>query len=127
MLKILTDVELVCTDESSCAGSIFCHKIVLAAFSPYFSAMFSSNFIENQTNKVFMPNTELASLEQIINYAYSGSINMNISNIQCIFSLASLLQVTELLNACTDYMHSNLDASNAIGVYHFVSCCPVTS
>ena len=69
-----------------------------------------------------MPNTELASLEQIINYAYSGSINMNISNIQCIFSLASLLQVTELLNACTDYMHSNLDASNAIGVYQFAKC-----
>lgn len=96
-----------------------CHKIVLSAFSPYFKAMFSSNLIETKTNKVNMSNTDYSTLNDVINYAYCGSIYLNVNNVQNIFSLASLLQVKDLTNACSDFMVSNLDIYNSIDVYSF--------
>jgi hypothetical protein len=99
-----TDVVLICADKKDDVThkegveldytnvSIPCHKIVLSAFSPYFQAMFSSNLIENQTNRVFMPNVDFKTLHEMINYAYSGRITLNINNVQSLFQLASLFQ-----------------------------------
>lgn len=92
---------------------------MLSAFSSYFLAMFSSDLIENKTNKVLMPNTDYSTLNEIVNYAYSGSIELNINNVQNIFSLASLLDLKELIKACADYMQSQLDINNSIEVYCF--------
>ena len=73
--------------------SIPCHKLVLSAFSPYFQAMFSSNLLETKTNRVFLPNVDLKTLNDVVNYAYCGSIYLNVNNVQAIFQLSSLFQV----------------------------------
>ncbi len=119
-----TDVVLVCQDEtsnreanSSKCTTIPCHKVVLSAFSPYFKAMFSSNLIETKTNKVNMSQTDYSTLNDVVNYAYCGSIHLNVNNVQSLFSLASLLQVSDLLDACSDFMVANLDVYNSIDVY----------
>lgn len=107
--KKFTDVVLICApkpptstkeeeekyadNETNC---IACHKLVLSAFSPYFQAMFSSNLLEAQTNRVYMPNIEHKTLYDVVNYAYSGSISLNVNNVQSVFQLASLFQVKGL-------------------------------
>ena len=96
-----------------------CHKLVLSAFSSYFLGMFSSNLVENTTNKVILPNTDYSTLTEIINYAYSGTINLNITNVQNIFVVASLFCLKELVQACSDYMLSQLDINNSIDVFCF--------
>ncbi len=111
-----TDVKINCNNEE-----ILCHKIVLAAFSKYFYAMFTSNLLETQTNTVNMDNVDINALRDLINYAYCGSIELNIQNVQNILSLASLLQVFELIDACADYMETQLEPNNCINVYYFAS------
>lgn len=81
--------------------------------------MFSSNLAESRTNKIRMPNTDYKTLNEIINYAYSGSIDLNVNNVQNIFSLASLLQIKDIISACCDYMESQMDFQNSIDVYNF--------
>lgn len=81
--------------------------------------MFSSNLIETKTNRVYMPNTDHKTLVEIINYAYCGSIYLNVSNVQNIFSLASLFQVKDILKACSDFMESELDLLNCVEIYQF--------
>ena len=66
-----------------------------------------------------MPNTDYKTLNEIINYAYSGSIDLNVNNVQNIFSLASLLQIKDIVSACCDYMESQMDFQNSIDVYNF--------
>ncbi len=100
---------------------ILCHKIVLAAFSPYFCAMFTSNLLETQTNTVQMHNVDMKILRDLVNYAYCGSVELNTQNVQSVLSLASLLQVNEILEACADYMETQLDVNNCISVYYFAS------
>lgn len=63
------DIELTFENSNS---TISCHKLVLASFSPYFEAMFSSNLLETKTNKVTMKNTDYVTLKEIIDYAYTG-------------------------------------------------------
>lgn len=122
-LRKFTDVNLICGPKQDSPNSshlsIPCHKLVLSAFSSYFLAMFSSNLTENKTNQVYMPNTDFATLNSIINYAYTGSIDLNVNNVQNIFSLGSLLCLKEIVEACSAYMLSQLDVNNALEVYCF--------
>jgi hypothetical protein len=122
----LCDVTLICGDKSELASireeasvSIQCHKVVLASFSNYFKAMFSSNLIETQTNRVYLPNVEINALNAVITYAYSGSISFNTSNVQSIFLIASLLDLKQIIDAASDYMESQLDTNNALEIYVF--------
>jgi hypothetical protein len=118
------DVTLICgesvndkEDELTAANSISCHKIVLASFSPYFQAMFSSNLIETKTNRVHLPNFDLDALREVIAYAYSGSISFNVHNVQNILAIAFMFNLKQVVNAASDFMESKLDASNAVEAY----------
>ncbi len=119
-----TDIKIICNpinDEGSIDNNneILCHKIVLASFSTYFYAMFTSNLLETQTNQVNMKSFDKKTLNEVINYAYSGCIYLNTNNVQNILSIASLLQIAELQDACEDYMESQLDTQNCLYVYYF--------
>lgn len=94
---------------------------MLSAFSNYFYAMFTSNLIESQTNQVTMNDIECSPdvLRDLINYAYCGSININVNNVQSLLQLASLLQINEIVAACSDYMETQLDYTNCINIYYF--------
>lgn len=106
----------------SCASdkeSIHCHKLVLAGLSPYFRAMFTSNFVETHSNHIIIPAADLATLKLVIDYAYSGSLLLTLKNVQAVFSLASLLQLEDILTACSHFMFTHLDLNNALNVLHF--------
>jgi hypothetical protein len=82
--------------------------------------MFTSNLIETQTNQVVMNDIESPqTLRDLINYAYCGSINININNVQNLLTLSSLLEITEVVEACSDYMETQLDHLNCINLYYF--------
>ncbi|KAG1650863.1 Kelch-like protein 2 [Nymphon striatum] len=68
-----------------------CHKIVLAAFSPYFKAMFGGD------------------LAEIINK----------SNVQALLSAANLLEVLSVRDACCDFLEKHMDVINCVGIHCF--------
>ena len=82
--------------------------------------MFTSNLIEAQTNQVVMNEVESPQLlRDLINYAYCGSININVNNVQNLLTLSSLLQITEVVDACSEYMETQLDHLNCINLFYF--------
>ena len=66
-----------------------------------------------------MQNTDFKTLKEIIDYAYTGSLLLNTSNAQSILSLASLLQLKDVITACSDFIESQLDLENALDIYRF--------
>lgn len=100
---------------------IKCHKVVLVSFSAYFRAMFSCDLLENKTNIVQMPHTTHESLLHLINYAYSGSIGLTMHNVDSILSLASLLQVNELVEACSEFLQARIDLTNCLSIFYLSS------
>ncbi|XP_029348056.1 kelch-like protein 2 [Acyrthosiphon pisum] len=73
------DVKLK-TDDNKI---IIAHKVVLASASPYFYAMFTK-FSEKNTELVVMREIDSTALQMLVNFIYSGAIEVTKENDQVI-------------------------------------------
>ncbi|CAG5136395.1 unnamed protein product [Candidula unifasciata] len=98
-----------------------CHRAVLAAASPYFRAMFTSNLHESRQQEVWLRETDPDAVSLIIGYAYSGRLEITSANAQSLLTTASLLQMSTVQKACAKFMETQLDEANCIGIQNFAS------
>lgn len=110
----LTDVVLVAEGIS-----FPCHRVVLAAFSPYFRVMFTCGLRECNNREIFLRDTPADSLALLLNYMYCSDLPLTNTNVQGISIAAFLLQMDDVFNRCQQHMTENMDASNCLGVYYF--------
>lgn len=96
-----------------------CHRNVLACTSPYFKAMFTADLTESKQTEVKLHEVEPDSVQLIIDYAYTGRIEITKINAQNLLAASSLFQITPILKACAKFMETQLDASNCIGIHYF--------
>lgn len=110
----LTDVVLVAEGIS-----FPCHRVVLAAFSPYFRVMFTCGLRECSSREIFLRDTPADSLALLLNYMYCSDLPLTNANVQGISIAAFLLQMDDVFARCQQHMTENMDASNCLGVYYF--------
>lgn len=110
----LTDVVLVAEGIS-----FPCHRVVLAAFSPYFRVMFTCGLRECSNREIFLRDTPADSLALLLNYMYRSDLPLTNANVQGISIAAFLLQMDDVFTRCQQHMTENMDASNCLGVYYF--------
>ena len=67
-----TDMVIKCGSET-----IPCHKAVLAARSPVFSAMFQHNMTESRTHEVDIPDLAPVTVNLMLEYIYGGTFRHN--------------------------------------------------
>ncbi|KAK2844273.1 hypothetical protein Q5P01_010932 [Channa striata] len=109
--KILTDV-LLCSDKSE----IPCHRNVLVSSSPYFRAMFCNNFVETQQMKISLKGITSAILCSIIDYVYTGLINISMEIVLPLMQAASMLQYGRLFEACSSFLQEQLNPDNCLSM-----------
>ncbi|XP_043247543.1 kelch-like protein diablo isoform X2 [Amphibalanus amphitrite] len=95
------------------------HKCVLAAFSPYFKAMFTSQLKECHDREVTLKDIEPIMLETLLQFAYTGSVSITQGNVQNLMAASNLLQVLSVRDACSLFMEKHMDASNCLGIHCF--------
>ena len=110
----LIDVKICVQDKE-----FPCHRNVLAATSPYFRAMFTIDLNESKQEKIRILEVDANSVQQVIEYAYTGRIEITKSNAQNLLGVASLFQIIPIHNACAKFMETQLDVSNCIGIHCF--------
>lgn len=110
----LTDVVLVAEGIS-----FPCHRVVLAAFSPYFRVMFTCGLRECNDREIILHDTSAESLDLLLNYMYCSDLPLHNNNVQGISIAAFLLQMDNVFIQCQNHMIENMDASNCLGVYYF--------
>ncbi|MBN3302070.1 KBTBC protein, partial [Amia calva] len=110
----LTDVVLV-----SEGVSFPCHRLILAAFSPYFKVMFTCGLQECSEREVGLQDTTAESLFVILSYMYNSELHLTNSNVQSVSTTAFLFQMEDIFKSCQKYMMDNMDASNCLGVYNY--------
>lgn len=110
----LTDVVLVAEGIS-----FPCHRVVLAAFSPYFRVMFTCGLRESNNREIVLRDIPADSLALLLNYMYCSDLPLTNTNVQGISIAAFLLQMDDVFKRCQQHMIENMDASNCLGVYYF--------
>lgn len=111
--NLLCDVTLVADGIE-----IPAHKMVLASCSPYFYAMFTS-FEESRQDRITLLGVDPQALSLLIEYVYTSLVEVTEDNVQILLTAANLLQLTDVRDACCDYLQTQLDPSNCLGIRDF--------
>ena len=85
------------------------HRIVLAASSDYFHAMFAHGMKESNQQEVIELKDEsiaAAALKIVLDSIYSGDLQVNDENVFDVLVAADHLQVTTVVEQCCDYLQS---------------------
>ena len=106
------------------------HRAILAAVSSYFQAMFFHELMESSQEEIEIKDMNPDVLSSLVDFAYSGEIDLSIDNVQEILSAASLLQITHVQDLCCRFLMKQLDVTNCLGIKTFVEangCSQVSS
>lgn len=110
----LCDVTLVAGDEK-----LMAHKIVLAAASPYFKAMFTSGMREEEMSMIHLHGISPCTLVRLIQFAYTAEVDINELNVCYLLPAATMFQMNHVVEACAVFLEHQLDPSNCIGIADF--------
>lgn len=82
-------------------------------------SMFTSGLTESSQREVRIVGVESESMHLVLDYAYTSRVTLSESNVQALFTAASIFQIPALQDQCAQFMISRLDPQNSIGVYMF--------
>ncbi|CAG5129308.1 unnamed protein product [Candidula unifasciata] len=95
------------------------HRIVLAASSDYFSAMFTNGMKEQDKLVIDLHEIPSSMMEILLDFVYTETVEVSVENVQELLPAACLLQLTGVKNACCRFLERQLDASNCLGIKVF--------
>ncbi|KAM7311798.1 kelch-like protein 17 isoform X2 [Ixodes scapularis] len=110
----LCDVQLTAGGQQLRA-----HRLVLAASSPYFHAMFNSDMCEKSKGEVVLHDISFMALQLLVEFAYTGEVVITEANVQGLLPAASLVQVGSVRDACCSFLLRQLHPSNCLGIRSF--------
>lgn len=83
------------------------HSIVLAAASDYFHCMFS-----NHDKNIHLESVDSKTLKTILNFCYTGQVELSPENIENISIAACELKMLQLRSVCSQFIDSTANAEN---------------
>ncbi|XP_039755120.1 kelch-like protein 5 [Pararge aegeria] len=95
------------------------HKVVLASCSEYFAAMFTGSLREAQSSEITLERVDSQTLRSLVQYCYTGIIELSEDTVEILLSTASLLQLHSVTKACCDFLEKQLDPCNCLGIALF--------
>lgn len=78
-----------------------------------------TGFEESRQDRIAIQGVDYHALCLLVEYVYSSVVIVNEENVQVLLTAANLLQLTDVRDACCDYLQSQLDPSNCLGIREF--------
>ncbi|XP_072024666.1 kelch-like protein 38 [Amphiura filiformis] len=103
--KTLCDVAIKVQDTTFHA-----HKIVLAATSKYFQAMFTSGFKESEHSEATISDGEPDTFKVLLDFAYSGLLHVTKDTVLSIMDMAHYIQFDYAMDRCVCFVEDKFDA-----------------
>ncbi|XP_023653290.1 kelch-like protein 4 isoform X1 [Paramormyrops kingsleyae] len=112
--KQLCDVLLIAGDHK-----IPAHRLVLSAVSDYFAAMFTNDVREAKQEEIKMEGVDPEALRSLVHYAYTGVLELKEETIESLLAAACLLQLSQVIEVCCNFLMKQLHPSNCLGIRSF--------
>lgn len=91
------------------------HKVILAASSDYFRAMFTKEgLIESDQHVININGISSIGIENVLNFIYTAKLELTLSNVQEVLAAANYFQLTTIIDACLNFLEGELDTDNCI-------------
>ena len=90
-----------------------CHRVVLAVGSEYFKALFRCGLQESRSDPVQLT-MEPHILANIIDYMYTGEIELTDDNVESLVEACDVLQLDALKARCEHFMLTQVDVTNCV-------------
>lgn len=117
-LKQLLEAQQLCDVTLLVEGKKFmCHRVLLAAVSPYFRAMFTSPLVESRLTEIRLEDVAPAVMDTVIRFVYSGEAGLSLDTAEDLFTAANRLQVMPLQELCSRFLFEHLSVENCLGMY----------
>uniref|UniRef100_A0A8C6S5S7 Kelch-like family member 41b n=1 Tax=Neogobius melanostomus TaxID=47308 RepID=A0A8C6S5S7_9GOBI len=105
-----------------------CHRLIMAACSPYFRELFfteDGKEVEN-TKEVVLEDVNPTILDMVIKYLYSAEIDLTDDNVQDIIAVANRFQIPSVFTVCVNYLQKKISMSNCMAIFRIglVLSCP---
>ncbi|XP_053394972.1 uncharacterized protein LOC123524307 [Mercenaria mercenaria] len=111
--SLWTDVKFRCKDHDE-NGKIYAHKIVLAARSSVFQAMFFGQCSDGK-DEVHLDQAETKTLDVFLRYIYSDTVNLTEETASSVLEMTHYYQITSLVQVCAEYLTTTITSENACG------------
>ncbi|KAK0132180.1 Kelch-like protein 33 [Merluccius polli] len=97
----------------------YAHRVILAASSDYFRAMFTCGMIESRQRHVSLPALPPSELRHLIGYSYRGVLPLGWGRVFEVADAALRLQFGAALALCLDFMRREMTPGSCLDVASF--------
>ncbi|XP_042318763.1 actin-binding protein IPP isoform X1 [Sceloporus undulatus] len=95
------------------------HRLVLAASSPYFAALFAGGMREASKDTVQIMGVNADIFQILLDFIYTGIVSIGENNVQELIVAADMFQLTEVVDLCCEFLKGQIDPGNCIGLFQF--------
>lgn len=121
-LNELRKSNILCDITIRAEGDDFvAHRCVLIAASPYFRALFTSDFKEGETNFVELKNIQSSILREVLQFIYTGEAKTDSSTAQDLIKTADFLMLPSLKSKASKFLEGTISITNCLALESFAS------
>ena len=111
--KRFTDITVIVEENN-----ISCHRLILAANSSYFRAVF--NYSNDE--QIHLPGITVKSFLLLLEFMYTSSISLDINNAIEVLEAADFLQMRDIVEACSSLLLQAINVSNCVQLMQVGEC-----
>ncbi|XP_039175873.1 actin-binding protein IPP isoform X1 [Crotalus tigris] len=100
-------------------GAYKVHRLVLAASSSYFAALFAGGMKESSKDVVQILGVDANIFQILLEFIYTGIVNINENNVQELIVAADMFQLSEVVDLCCEFLKGQIDPMNCVGLFQF--------
>ena len=97
------------------------HRCLLSAFSPYFETYFRNTDLNSFDGTIELPDLNKRSVEMLVDYAYSGFLDISQECVQELLVDADFLCLDSVREECSRYLLDSINTSNCWVIYQIPS------
>ena len=95
-----------------------CHRLILAASSPFFQALFKHDEKAKTSGQVCLPSLSPVGFEALLNYMYSDQVEITADNAIDILVTADYLGFESLVKFCASFLLQHINEGNCLRLQH---------